>query len=486
MGCPAGWCAPPGSGCAPTTRRSSAAVADYLDNLAPILAPRQVTGGGPILMVQVENEYGAYGQDPGYLRSLAALTRDAGIEVPLFTCDQADPGMLARGGVPELLRTATFGSRSLERLALLRQFQPTGPLMCMEFWNGWFDSWGLPHHVAPAQANARDLDDLLGAGASVNLYMFHGGTNFGFTNGANDKGTYLPITTSYDYDAPLSESGAPTPKYHAMRAVIAGHAPVPDELPTEAAPAPQLELDLDQHLTLWDALPYLGRVQDWDHLPTLDEAAPASHVMLYRAQVEPEDLVLSFDEVRDRALVFLDRDPVGQLSRTDQVHTVALPPRRGTVEILLEDQGRVNYGPRLGEAKGLMGTARTATREVMAWQATPLALDELDPDLLRRLRASRRTDPKDPVAGPVLVRATFDSVPGTDHFLRTAGWGRGLAWVNGFLLGRYSAATPTRTLYVPGPLVQQGTNELILLELLGAATATVAFVASPDLGPTES
>ena len=234
------------------------AVGGYLARLAPILAPRQATRGGPILMVQVENEYGAHGDDPQYLRALAALTRDAGIEVPLFTCDQADPQMLERGGLPELLRTVTFGSRSLERLALLRQFQETGPLMCMEFWNGWFDSWGLAHHVAPAQANARDLDELLASGASVNLYLFHGGTNFGFTNGANDKGTYLPITTSYDYDAPLSEAGAPTPKYHAMRAVIAGHAPVPDALPAEAQPAPTLAVDLDQHLTLWDALPHLG------------------------------------------------------------------------------------------------------------------------------------------------------------------------------------------------------------------------------------
>jgi beta-galactosidase len=219
-----------------------AAIGDYYAHVLPVVAQRQATRGGPVLMVQVENEYGAYPGVPdderaAYLRELVRLTREQGIDVPLFTSDQADDEHLARGGLPELHKTANFGSRTTERLATLRRHQRTGPLMCTEFWNGWFDSWGQIHHVTAPEDTAAELDDLLAAGASVNLYMVHGGTNPGLTNGANDKGTYLPITTSYDYDAPLAEDGAPTAKFHALRAVIAKHAPVPDELPAEPAPA---------------------------------------------------------------------------------------------------------------------------------------------------------------------------------------------------------------------------------------------------------
>jgi beta-galactosidase len=225
--------------------RYLAAIEQYYDQLLPLVAERQVTRGGPVIAVQVENEYGAYGDDHDYLRALIAMNRDRGIEVPLLSCDQADDEMQARGSVPELHRTVTFGTRAKERLELLRRHQPTGPLMCMEFWNGWFDSWGQPHHVAPAEMNAQDLDDLLALGASVNLYMFHGGTNFGFTGGANDKHTYQPITTSYDYDAPLAEHGAVTDKWRAMREVISRYAPVPDEVPADPAPAPELTAALD-------------------------------------------------------------------------------------------------------------------------------------------------------------------------------------------------------------------------------------------------
>jgi len=286
-----------------------AAVAEYFAQVLPTVASRQVTRGGPVLMVQVENEYGAYGQDKEYLRALVRLIRAGGIEVPLFTCDQANDTMLERGGLPELHKTATFGSRSAQRLATLRTHQPTGPLMCMEFWDGWFDSWGLEHRVEPVEDTAQELDILLRAGASVNFYMFHGGTNRGFTNGANDKGKYMPITTSYDYDAPLSEHGAATPKFHALRDVIARYAPVPAELPQAPAPAPVHDVLLDQHVPLWDALAHLGVACAWDRLPTTDEMGHWSGFMLYRAEIEPDDGVLIVEDVRDRAVVFLDREP---------------------------------------------------------------------------------------------------------------------------------------------------------------------------------
>ncbi|HEY0188416.1 MAG TPA: beta-galactosidase family protein [Cellulomonas sp.] len=481
-----GWLlADPSVGVRRNEPRYLAAVGGYYDALAPILADRQVTRGGPVIAVQVENEYGAYGDDQDYLRALVDLTRGGGIDVPLLTCDQADDTMQQRGGLPELHRTATFGARAVERLGLLRRHQPTGPLMCMEFWDGWFDSWGLPHHVAPAATNAQDLDDLLAMGASVNLYMFHGGTNFGFTNGANDKGTYLPITTSYDYDAPLAEHGAVTEKYLALREVIARYAPVPDELPAPVPPAPEADLVLDRAAPLTDLLPLLGAPRTWDHLPTMDELGQWSGFAVHRTQVTAEDRVLTLGEVRDRALVLLDDEPVGVLSRTEHSRTIALPPRAGTLTLLVEDQGRVNYGPRIGEPQGLIGGARTAVRELTSWQTVSLALDTLDGAAAEAVRTAPAIAADAPLAGPVLVHGTLETTAGVDHFLRTDGWGKGLVWVNGFLLGRYWSAAPTRTLYVPGPLLHGDGDEVVLLELHGAAAPQVSFVAGPDLGATE-
>ena len=482
------------------------AIGKYYASLLPLVAERQATRGGPVLMVQVENEYGAYGDAPlperqKYLRALVDLVRAQGVEVPLFTCDQANDEMLERGGLPELHKMATFGSRTTERFEVLRRHQPTGPLMCMEFWNGWFDSWGLEHHLAPAEANAADLDDLLTAGGSVNLYMFHGGTNFGLTSGANDKGIYRPIATSYDYDAPLAEDGTPTAKYWAMRDVIARHLPVEpaEELGRGAAAAPVLDVELTAHVTLPDALPGLLREEPraFTHVPSTDDLELWSGFAVYRTHIRADDAVLSVGEVRDRAVVLVDGEQVGVLDRGSHTFVVALPARAGELTLLVEDQGRVNYGPRIGEPKGIIGPVRTAVRTLDEWQAAALRVEDA-PELLRAA-----LDVADgggagsgvaPAAGGVaaggaaaagLYRGRFDSLAGADHFLRLDGWTKGLAWVNGELLGRYWSLGPTHTLYVPGPLVRESGNELVLLELHGAAGGRASFVATPDLGITE-
>lgn len=462
-----------------------AAVEEFFAGVLPVVAERQVSRGGNVLMVQVENEYGAYGDDADYLRELVAMTRRHGIDVPLFTCDQADDVMLERGGLPELHRTATFGSRSRERLAVLRRHQPTGPLMCAEFWAGWFDTWGGHHHLPSVEGLARDLDDLLSAGASVNIYLAHGGTNFGLTNGANDKGVYAPTVTSYDYGAPIAEDGSPTPLFHAIREVLARHAPVPDELPAERAPAPVLEVALDRRLDVAAATAASGPWTTWDHLPTADEAQQWSGLLRYATEVRADDGALVLEQVRDHAVALLDGEPVGVLDRSRGDRVLPLPARDGVLELLVEDQGRTNYGPRIGEAKGLVGPARTAAREVVSWRTAPLLLEDVA-GLSAQLGEQPTTDPARVVSGPAFCAGDFTSAPGTDHFLRLDGWGKGLVWVNGWCLGRYWAAGPTRTLYVPGPLVREGRNELLVLELHGAVSARARFVAEPDLGHTEA
>ncbi|MCT9819777.1 beta-galactosidase [Microbacterium sp. W1N] len=458
-----------------------AAIERYLQQLAPVLVPRQVDRGGPILLVQIENEYGAYGADPVYLRKLVELNRAIGLTVPFTTVDQPQPDMLEAGSIPGLHKTASFGSRSIERLETLRHHQPTGPLMCAEFWDGWFDSWGTHHHTTPVAQSAGDLDDLLRTGASVNLYMFHGGTNTGFTNGANDKGLYQPIATSYDYDAPLDEAGDPTAKYWAFREVLARYTELDEaDVPTASAPAPLPTGTFTERMPLLEVADRLGSWSTHAAPPTMDDLGAYTGFALYRTRVSLESAaVLRVGEVRDRAIALLDGAPVGVLARDH--HDTRLPlPAAGTatLDLLVEDQGRVDYGPRIGEAKGLLGPVTLGGAAVDDWQVLPLALGDLTP-----VRGAL-TPATGPLAGPVFARARIDLDAPADLFLDTADFGKGVAWWNGAPLGRYWTRGPQRTLYIPAPLVRAGANELIVLEL-HAATGDVRFLPGLDLGHTE-
>jgi beta-galactosidase len=389
--------------------------------------------------------------------------------------------MLEAGGLGGVLRTASFGSRSVERLRTLRAHQPTGPLMCMEFWDGWFDQWGGHHNTTSVEQTAAELDALLAAGASVNVYMFHGGTNFGLTNGANDKGVYRPTATSYDYDAPLDEAGNPTAKYFAFREVIARHAQVPDERPAEAAPAPELTTTLGDPITLLDDVDDWGTWSSHVHAPTLDELEPCPKLAVYRIDVDgpDESAVLAMEEVRDRAAVFLDGNPVGVLEREHHERALMLPTARGRLDLVVEDQGGVNYGPRIGEPKGLIGPVRIGDQELTGWSVCALDLDRL-PHLWDREHVRGGSG-----LGPTAWRASFEALQPEDHFLDTSGWGKGVAWINGFCLGRYWRRGPQQTLFVPGPVVRTGRNELVVLELEVMADQTARFVAGPLLGPLE-
>ncbi len=462
--------------------RYLAAVREYLTRVYEVVVPHQVDRGGPVLLVQVENEYGAFGDDKRYLKALAEHTRASGITVPLTTVDQPTPEMLEAGSLDGVHRTASFGSGVVERLAILRAHQPTGPLMCSEFWNGWFDNWGAHHHTTSAADSAAELDALLAAGASVNLYMFHGGTNFGFTNGANDKGVYQPIVTSYDYDAPLDEAGDPTPKYHAFRDVIARYHKVPDTVPPPARPAPAPHGVLRDPVRLLDAPDRWGTWEFHEELPAFDDLTPMPRLALLRCAVEGDRPgVLTFGEVRDRATVFFDGDPVGTLSREHHDRAIALPRAAGELLVLVEDQGRVDYGPRIGEAKGIVGGAELHGEPLTGWDVLPFDLTEVP-----SLRSATKAVVSGPVAGPVLLRADIDVDAPADLFLDTGEWGKGLAWFNGFPLGRYWRRGPQRTLYVPRPVVRAGGNELVVLELGTMLDPAARFTPRPLLGHTEA
>ncbi|GAA1581572.1 glycoside hydrolase family 35 protein [Kribbella karoonensis] len=448
------------------------AVTSYLESVLEIVRPLQIDQGGPVLLVQVENEYGAFGSDQTYLKALTEVIR-ARTTLPLVTVDQPTDEMLSAGGLDGVLRTGSFGSRVAERLETLRKHQPTGPLMCMEFWDGWFDYWGGRHHTTSAADAAAALDALLAAGASVNIYMVHGGTNFGLTSGANDKGVYRPTVTSYDYDAPLDEAGHPTEKYFAFRDVISRYAPVPSSVPSAASPAPEFNVALADPVGLL-ACPG-GTWSEHDQVPSLDELD--ARLAIFRTELRlGGPALLTFGEIRDRVQVFLDGAPVGILERERHERSLMLPHTRGRLELVVEDQGRVNYGPRIGEAKGLIGPVLLGDVELHDWSVCGVELDRV-PQLWQ-------ATPSAVAPGPTAWRATFELDTRTDLFLRIDAWGKGYAWINGFNLGRYWRRGPQQTLYVPGPLLVDGPNELVVLEL-ETLEPTAAFAAGPWLGYTD-
>ncbi|MFE4260606.1 beta-galactosidase family protein [Streptomyces sp. NPDC056883] len=460
------------------------AVDEYLGALLPPLLSRLGSRGGPVLAVQLENEYGAYGQDPGYLAELAGLLRRHGVDVPLFTCDQ--PADLARGSLEGVLSTVNLGSKVEAGLTELRAHLPEGPLMCSEFWIGWFDRWGGPHTVRGAEDAAADLDRLLAAGASVNIYMFHGGTNFGFTNGANDKGTYRPTVTSYDYDALLDEAGDPTAKYTAFREVLAKYGPVPEgPVPAPGAKLDHGTIELTHSAPLLECADLLGGPVEGDRPLTMEQLGQDFGFVLYETRLAAHGpAVLSVQDVRDRAQVFVDGQPVGVLERENHEHALAFTvPRPGArLSVLVENQGRVNYGPGIHDRKGLLGRVLVNGRAPERWTSRALPLD--DPADLAAVPFGA-FDPMAPPVGPAFHRGYTDIEEPADGFLALPGWTKGSVWINGFALGRYWSRGAQATLYVPAPVLRAGRNEITVLELHASATRTVELRDRPDLGRTE-
>jgi beta-galactosidase len=458
------------------------AVTGYLERVNKIIVPRQIDQGGSVILVQIENEYGAYGSDKAYLAELIRLTRDAGITVPLTQVDQPIPHMLENGAHEGLHKTGSFGSRIPERLATLRAHQPTGPLMCMEFWCGWFDHWGEKHHTTTFADSAADLDLLLAAGASVNIYMVHGGTNFGLTAGANDSGRYLPMVTSYDYDSPISESGDITEKFRAFREVIARHAPVPDEPLPDPVDAPVFEVALEG---VGNPLALVATDRgSFAAPPTMDELGPDIVLAEYAASLDgthatDRATVLEFDEVRDYAWVQVDDRPAGTLQRTLRENALTIPPGR-ELRLLVEETGRVNYDTKIGEPKGLIGVPRVDGAPIPGpWRVRSFdvpALGQAVTDAAASAIVAGRA------TGPIGMRASFALDATADLFLDTRGWGKGYAWVNGFFLGRYWRRGPQRTLFVPAPVTRAGENLVTIVELEAVTDATARFLARPDLG----
>jgi beta-galactosidase len=440
-------------------------VARWFDVLVPRIAALQAAHDGPVVAVQVENEYGSFGDDRGYLRWLRDALAERGVTELMYTADGPTELMQDGGSLPGLPAAATFGSRPERAAALLRARRPEEPFVCAEFWNGWFDHWGEPHHVRSVDSAAHTLDGILAEGGSVSLYMAHGGTNFGLWSGANHDGERLqPTVTSYDSDAPVAENGALTPKFHAVRArlhALTGAAPRP--VPADPPVLPARSLRAEPGAGLLDGLQAAARPPvTAPHPLGFDELGQPSGLVLYRARPRlphgPQEVTVT--GLHDRAQVFVDGTAVAVLDRETAAFTVEGRGAPVRLDLLVENQGRINYGPLLGQGKGLLGGVRVGRRLVHGWTMHGLPLDEWTPREVRRA-----PDAAAPSGGSGFATARFTVAEPADAFLALPGFAKGFVWVNGTLLGRYWEIGPQTTLYLPAPLVVPGANTVTVLEL---------------------
>ncbi|KAA1189280.1 glycoside hydrolase family 35 protein [Paenibacillus sp. B2(2019)] len=460
-------------------------VAAYYDQLIPLLAPLQKSKGGPILAFQIENEYGSYGNDQAYLQALRQMLVERGIEELLFTSDGPNDLMLSGGITSGIWATANFGSRANEGFDTLLKHQPDAPLMCMEFWNGWFDQWGKEHHTRDGKDAANSLDEILARGASVNFYMAHGGTNFGFMNGANYSEKYEPTITSYDYDSPISEAGDLTSKYHFFREVIGKYAPVPKEpLPANTVKAGYGTVDVKRRVSLYHALDTLSIPQNSIVPEPMECYGQAYGFILYTTQISDaqQTYTLNVDDVRDRALVLIDNKPVGVIERWDtskEPLTIQVPEGGAKLDLLVENMGRVNYGPLLAsDRKGIVNGVRLDYQFHSHWEVRTLPLQGV-PDFESLAEEALMLGEEGTEPSFYEAELVIEGEP-ADTFLYLDGWKKGVAFVNGFNLGRYWEVGPQRSLYVPAPILKQGSNCIVVFELHGAGK-TLRFESTPQL-----
>ncbi len=444
----------------------------YLREVGRVLAPLQVTRGGPILMVQVENEYGFYGNDTQYMAELRQAIIDAGFDVPLFDCNPTS--MLGIGSPPGLFHVVNFGSNPDEGFNRLRQLQPEGPLMCGEFYPGWFDTWGAPHHVGNAANYLRDLETMLKRNGSFSIYMAHGGTSFGLWAGCDRP--FKPDTSSYDYDAPISEAGWVTEKFLKTRELFSRYLLPGETLPEIPAALPVIQIE---PVKPKDAAPLFGNLPAplQDERPRNMEAYQQGFgCILYRTQLPAgEAAPLRVGRIADFGYVFVDGKPIGILDRRNPSHKVIVPARTGAVsmDILVEPMGRVNFGPEMQDPKGLQGPVSLADQELTSWQVFPLPFGDKPPT---GLNFEKKTPD-----GPAYWRFDFDVKTPGDTFLDLRGWGKGVVWLNGHCLGRFWNIGPTQTAFAPGCWMKPGRNEILVLDLLGPANPMMAGLKTPIL-----
>jgi beta-galactosidase len=446
-----------------------AAARSWFHRLGQELAPLQSGNGGPIIAVQVENEYGSFGADHNYMEQIHHLLLDSGLDrAMLYTADGADE--LPNGSLSELPAVINFGRGDAQaEFAKLAKLRPNSPRMCGEYWDGWFDHWGGKHNTTDPAAEAKELEWMLRQGYSVNLYMFHGGTSFGWMNGANiDAGRYEPDVTSYDYDVPVSESGELRSKFYLFRDVISKVTGI-----TPPSPPPPIDA---KALT---AIQFTRSASIWDNLPqpvtspqilSMEDVGQSYGYILYRTTIpHAQSGELRIDELHSYAQVYLDGSLVGTLDRrlnqsSLPIHTTHDNTR---LEILVENTGRVNFGRQFPhERAGITHQVTLADTPLTNWDIFPLPMQNVS-SLAYNSSACE---------GACFYRGAFEVDELTDSFVDLRSFGKGEVFINGRPLGRFWNMGPQGTLYLPGPWLRKGTNEIVVFDLDGKPNPTANFL----------
>lgn len=439
--------------------RFLAASARYLKRVGEEVAHLEIARGGPIVLVQVENEYGSYGHDLAYLGAIRDQIRAAGFRGALYTSNGPGQRMLQGGSLPELTSVINFGDDDdpEKAFAELKKFRAGGPRMCGEYWCGWFDHWGEKHHATPPDHASRGLDWMLSQGISCNLYMAHGGTSFGFMAGANQGRSYEPDTTSYDYDAPIDEAGRPTAKFDAIRKVIERHLPAGEKLPAPPRALPQIaipEFELREFAPLEQLLTAPRR---WGQPLAMEELGQSYGMVMYRTRLKSAQAgTLEPLELRDYGRVYLNGREAAVLDRSQGKVTAEVTAGSGDrLDILVENMGRINFGAKLPDNRqGITERVRLDGVELNGWEIFSLPLEQFGG---LRFTVSQ-------AAGPGFYRGQFRLAEVGDTFLDLNGWDKGYVWVNGHNLGRYWRRGPQQRLFLPGCWLQRGNNEVMVFD----------------------
>lgn len=455
----------------------------FMNEVGKQLADLQISKGGNIIMVQVENEYGSFGTDKPYIAEIRDIVKGAGFnEVPLFQCDWNSN--FENNALEGLLWTINFGTGANigDQFRRLKELRPDTPLMCSEFWSGWFDHWGAKHETRSASALVNGLKEMLDQNISFSLYMTHGGTSFGHWGGANFP-NFSPTCTSYDYDAPISESGKATPKYYEVRELLKNYLPegqslpqIPDSIPTISIPA----IEFTQVANLFENLPAPKFSEDIKPMEFFDQGWGS---ILYRTKLQKSDKeqTLTITEAHDWTQVYIDGKKIATLSRLKGEGIVSLPPvKEGAVlDILVEAMGRMNFGKGIYDWKGITQEVELSsdgnTKDLKNWQVFNIPVDySFAKD------KSYKTD-SNTQKHPAYYKATFNLANTGDTFLNMSDWSKGLVWVNGHAMGRYWEIGPQQTLYVPGCWLKEGENEIIVFDLASPRATKIEGLRQPIL-----
>ena len=449
----------------------------YLDHICQEIRPLLCTNGGPIIMVQCENEYGYYGDDKAYLHYLKNGFINRGINVPLFTSDGTSLTDLLDGTINGCLATLNFGSQVTERFQVYNTLFPDSPKMCMEMWDGWFDAWGdEKHHATSAENYATVVDDMLKIG-SANMYMFIGGTNFGFTSGANHYETFTPDVTSYDYDALLTESGDTTKKYYAVRNIIQKYIDYPlPEVPANRPKKAYGKFLLTEKTGFFSNLENLSAPIKSNVPQCMEKYGIGYGYIAYQTVLSRDyvDSVLSIESLGDRAQVYVNQTLMGILYINENLELKIHAKCGDTLTILCENMGRANFGPKMMRKKGIAGRCLLGGKIHFDWDVYPLPMDNL-----AKLAFSQQQFPENTgfYKGSIHIDEPFDT------FLKLDNFKKGFVTVNGFNIGRYWEIGPQKTLYIPKSLLQKGENEFIVFESDGLkGEPQLELCDTPELG----